>query len=79
MGLKALPLARGADHVKVFESLGWIIRRSEKNHFVLTHPNHPNVYLSIPDHREVARGTLKAVIRKSGLTDVAYRKQYELL
>jgi len=78
-GLKSLPLASGVAHRKVFESLGWVSRRSEKNHFVLTHPNRPGVYLSIPDHDKVDRRLLKAEIRKAGLTDEQYCRQRDSL
>ena len=58
--------------MKVFESLGWTVVRSKKNHFVLTHPDRTNVLLSIPDHREVARGTLAAQLRKAGISHDHY-------
>lgn len=77
MGLKDLPLAKGSDHVEVFIAFGWVPRRSEKNHVVLTHPNHPNIYISIPDHKEVDRKLLKAEIRKAGLTDRQYKLMYD--
>jgi hypothetical protein len=44
MGLSDLPLANGRRHVKVFISLGWSFRSRHKNHFVLTHPDHPDVF-----------------------------------
>ena len=79
MGLKSLPLDSGQRHVRVFESFGWILRRSVRNHLVLTHPTVPNVVISIPDHREVDRRLLKAEIRKAGLTDEEYRVKYDQL
>ena len=79
MGVKGLPLDSGRVHCKVFEAFGWILRRSEKNHFILTHPNNPRIFISIPDHDEVDRFLLKAEIRKAGLTDKQYREQYDRL
>lgn len=72
MGQKDLPLEAGRYHVKIFEYLRWSVVRSKKNHFVLTHPDHPNVLLSIPDHPEVARGTLAAELRKCGISHEEY-------
>jgi len=72
-----LPLAPGRLHVRVFESFGWAVRRSKKNHFVLTHPAKPGILLSIPDHPEVARGTLRAQIRRAGLADEDYRVRFD--
>ena len=77
MGLKDLPLAKGKQHVKALQSLGWVIRRSEKNHFVLTHPEHPFIHLSIPDHKEVDRRTLGSQVRLMKLTDKQYRAIFD--
>jgi len=79
MGTKDLPCDKGTKHRQVFEAFGWTSRRSEKNHFVLTHPSYPNVYLSIPDHDEVARPLLKAQIRRAGLSDKQYCDQFEAM
>jgi len=71
MALTGLPLASGKRHREVFEALGWVVR-TEGNHIVLTHPHHPQVFLSIPNHREVKRQTLKGIVRSAGLTDEQY-------
>ncbi|MDQ2925841.1 MAG: type II toxin-antitoxin system HicA family toxin [Acidobacteriota bacterium] len=78
MGLSDLPLADGKAHKKVFESLGWIVRK-ESTHIILTHPAHFGVNLSIPNHREVKRGTLKSLVRDAGLTDQKYRNFFDNL
>lgn len=72
MGLSDLPLASGKKHQKVFESLGWVLRR-DGNHLVMTHPAHFGVNLSIPNHKQVRKGTLKQLVSKAGLTDEQYR------
>ncbi|MGH9599884.1 MAG: type II toxin-antitoxin system HicA family toxin [Terracidiphilus sp.] len=71
MALTSLPLAKGKRHKEVFEGLGWVVR-TEGNHIVLTHPHHPQVFLSIPNHPEVKRQTLKKIVRDAGLTDEQY-------
>jgi predicted RNA binding protein YcfA (HicA-like mRNA interferase family) len=71
MALSSLPLASGIRHKEVFEDLGWVVR-SEGNHIVLTHPHHPQVFLSIPNHREVKKETLKKIVRDASLTDEQY-------
>ena len=71
MALTSLPLANGKRHKEVFEGLGWVVR-SEGNHIVLTHLNHPQVFLSIPNHPEVKKQTLKKIVRDAGLTDEQY-------
>jgi len=77
MGLSDLPLDKGRTHVKVLETFGWIQRRSEKNHFAMTHPAVPNVVVSIPDHKEVDRKLLRTELRKAGIDTAEYRKRYD--
>jgi predicted RNA binding protein YcfA (HicA-like mRNA interferase family) len=77
MGLSDLPLTKGRAHVKVFESFGWVQRRSEKNHFAMTHPNVPGVIISIPDHKEVGRQLLRTELRRAGIDPAEYRKRYD--
>jgi predicted RNA binding protein YcfA (HicA-like mRNA interferase family) len=78
MGFSALPKASGQQHVKTFKTLGWQERRRKAgSHIVLTHPRVGGVVLSVPDHREVALGTLKCLVRIAGLTDDQYRRAFD--
>lgn len=62
-----VPLLSGREIVKTFESLGWQVARQRGSHIILVKEGH-FATLSVPDHREVARGTLRALIRDAGLT-----------
>ncbi|MFI5385266.1 MAG: type II toxin-antitoxin system HicA family toxin [Fimbriimonadales bacterium] len=62
-----LPVCSGAEAVRAFERLGWGRRRQSGSHIVLTKPPLPTT-LSVPNHRELDRGTLRGLIRKSGAT-----------
>ena len=62
-----LPVLSGRRVVKVFESFGWQVARQRGSHIILIKPGHIAT-LSVPDHREVARGTLRALIRLADLT-----------
>ncbi len=57
-----LPVLSGREAVRVFESLGWQFARQASSHIILVKPGHIAT-LSVPDHREVARGTLRKLIR----------------
>jgi predicted RNA binding protein YcfA (HicA-like mRNA interferase family) len=61
-----LPVVSGAQLIKAFGKLGYYIRSQQGSHIHLRHPVHPP--LTIPNHREVARGTLRAIIRQAGLS-----------
>ena len=62
-----LSVLSGRRVVKVFESFGWQVARQRGSHIILIKPGHIST-LSVPDHREVARGTLRALIRLADLT-----------
>lgn len=62
-----LPLLSGREIVKVFESLGWEVARRRGSHIVLVKDG-SLATLSVPDHRPVARGTLRSLIRAADLT-----------
>ncbi len=78
MGFSELPLASGIRHVRTFSSFGWTLRRNAE-HLVMTHPDHMGVTLSVPNHKEVRRGTLKALVSAAGLTDKTYRARFDAL
>lgn len=65
--MPALPLCRPREVVRAFERLGWQIARQRGSHIVLTKPG-ALVTFSVPDHPQVARGTLRTLIAKAGLT-----------
>lgn len=62
-----LPVLSGRDVVRVFESLGWQVARQSGSHIVMVKEGEMAT-LSVPDHREVAKGTLRSLIRAAGLT-----------
>jgi len=62
-----LPTVSGRQAVAAFESAGFEVRRQRGSHIVLVKPGFPET-LSVPDHRQLKPGTLRALIRKAGLT-----------
>lgn len=62
-----LPRISGREAVKVFESLGWTQARQSGSHIILVRTGHAAT-LSVPDHKEVAKGTLRSLIRAAGIT-----------
>jgi len=66
-----LPRVSGAEAVRVFERAGWRKDRQHGSHVILVKAGHI-ASLSIPQHRELAPGTLRALIRASGITVNAF-------
>jgi len=62
-----VPVLRPRDVVAAFRKLGWEVARQRGSHIILTKPGNPAT-LSVPDHAQVARGTLRALITRAGLT-----------
>jgi len=65
--MTALPQLSGRETVQVFESLDWKVVRQKGSHIILIKDGHVAT-LSVPDHKEVAKGTLRSLIRSAGLT-----------
>jgi predicted RNA binding protein YcfA (HicA-like mRNA interferase family) len=62
-----LPVLSGAEAVKVFQKAGWTVDRQRGSHVILVKDGHPAT-LSVPDHKELAKGTLRSLIRAAGMT-----------
>ncbi len=63
----SLPVLSGREVVRVFQSLGWQVARQSGSHIIMVKEGEIST-LSVPEHREVAKGTLRTLIRASGLT-----------
>jgi predicted RNA binding protein YcfA (HicA-like mRNA interferase family) len=57
----------GKEAVKAFQKLGWEIRGQVGSHLVMTKPD-IRQNLTIPQHQELAPGTLRGLIRTAGIT-----------
>lgn len=62
-----LPVLPYRDVVRTFEHMGWHVARQQGSHIVMTKEGHIAT-LSIPAHKEVARGTLRGLIRAADVS-----------
>lgn len=62
-----LPVVSGKQAVAAFQQLGWRVARQRGSHIVMTREG-VIATLSIPNHRELDRGTLRRLIRAADLT-----------
>jgi len=65
--MPALPTLTGREVVRAFESAGWQVARQRGSHIILVKEGHI-ASLSVPDHKEIAKGTLRGLIRAAGLS-----------
>ena len=56
----------GKEAAGVFQKFGYTLDHQTGSHMILYHKSRPT--LSIPNHRELAPGLLRGLIRKGGLT-----------
>ena len=68
--MPSLPVLSGRQVVQVFVALGWHVARQRGSH-ISCQPNQIAT-VSVPDHKEVAKGTLRNLIRAAGLTAEAF-------
>jgi predicted RNA binding protein YcfA (HicA-like mRNA interferase family) len=54
--------------------IGYFIDHQTGSHIILRQENPPHRRLTVPDHREIAKGTLRAIIRQAGLTVNEFEK-----
>jgi predicted RNA binding protein YcfA (HicA-like mRNA interferase family) len=57
----------GKDAVRAFENAGWLQARQESSHVIMKKARHRAV-LSIPQDPELAKGTLRGLIRDAEMT-----------
>ena len=61
-----LPLLSGDEFVRAVAKIGFALDRTEGSHMILLGP--AGRRLSVPRHKELGRGLLRALIRDAGLT-----------
>jgi len=66
--LSVLPVLSGREVVRALRKIGYERDRQKGSHIVMRLTEYPYRRIVVPDHREVAKGTLRAIIRKAGLS-----------
>ncbi|HDH27870.1 MAG TPA: addiction module toxin, HicA family [Euryarchaeota archaeon] len=66
--MSRLPVVSGRQACKMLEKKGYLIDHQTGSHLILRNRNSPSRRLTIPNHKEIAKGTLRAIIRQAGLT-----------
>ena len=64
--MSKLPCVSGRDCVRALGKAGFRLRRQEGSHIVLRRDD-PYSQVVVPDHKELDRGTLRAILRGAGI------------
>lgn len=65
--MSKLAVISGRECVKALEKAGFYFKRQEGSHIILRRDT-PFAQTVVPDHRELDRGTLRAIIRQAGIS-----------
>lgn len=65
--MSKLPVVSGAECVKALGKIGFVVYRQSGSHITVIR-NNAAAQTTIPNHKELDRGTLRAIIRRVGLT-----------
>jgi predicted RNA binding protein YcfA (HicA-like mRNA interferase family) len=71
--MSKLPVISGLECVKALEKAGFYFKRQEGSHIVMRRDN-PFAQVVVPHHKELDRGTLRAIIRQAGLSSNEFLK-----
>ena len=63
-----LPVVSGRQLMRALIEIGYELDHQRGSHMILRHCQPPHRRLTIPDHKEITKGTLKNILRESGLT-----------
>lgn len=65
--MSKLPQVSGPELVLALEKLGFSVRRQHGSHIIMRRDD-PYAQTVVPNHRQIDRGTLRAILRQIGIT-----------
>ena len=63
-----LPVVSGIKTAKALSKVGFVVDHQTGSHMILRQKEGPHRRITVPNHRELAKGTLRAIINDAGLT-----------
>ncbi len=63
-----LPVLSASDVIRALSKFGYQNDHQSGSHIILRHVDPPFRRITIPNHKELAKGTLRSIIRQAGLT-----------
>ena len=71
--MSKLPVISGRECIKALEKAGFYFKRQEGSHIVMRRDD-PFAQVVVPNHKELDRGTLRAIVRQAGLSSNEFMK-----
>ncbi len=66
--MSRLPSVSGLEVVKALSKNGYGVDHQTGSHIILRQKDYPHRRITVPNHKEIAKGTLRAIVRQCGLT-----------
>ena len=67
--MSKLPVVAGKDVVRALEKAGFILVRQHGSHMIMSKKSsEKSLTAVIPNHREIARGTLRSILRQAKIS-----------
>jgi predicted RNA binding protein YcfA (HicA-like mRNA interferase family) len=63
-----LPVLSGDEVCKILRNIGYELDHQTGSHIILRNVNPPFRRVTVPNHKTLAKGTLRSIIREVGLT-----------
>ena len=71
--MSVLPRVSGRDVVKALLKAGYEHDRQRGSHIIVRQLTYPHRRIVVPDHKDIAKGTLRSIIRETGLTVAEFK------
>lgn len=63
-----LPIITPKKLIKILSLIGYEFDHQRGSHIILRKNEYPHRRITVPEHKEIAKGTLRSIIRESGLS-----------
>ena len=63
-----LPDVSGRELIKALKKAGYVVDRQKGSHIILRRTEPPHRRVVVPEHKEIAKGTIRAILRQTGIT-----------
>ncbi len=68
-----LPVISAREVIRALLAIGYQLDHQRGSHVVLRHTDPPHRRVTVPNHDPIAKGTLRSIIRETGLTVDEFR------
>ena len=65
--MNKLPIVSSKECIAALERANYYVKRRESSHMIMRRDD-PFAQVVVPDHKEIDRGTLRAILRQAGLS-----------